>query len=69
MQELYQQLFTWSTQDVDDSISGVIIHALGMEHVLVERFNQLRSQMELYVSHEVEMDAVIITALLFKILI
>ena len=58
MMDLYQQLFSWSTQHGDDSIIGVIIHTLGMDHVLVERYNQLRSRMELSVSHEIEMDAV-----------
>ncbi|MFK0521434.1 hypothetical protein ACINKY_04410 [Paenibacillus illinoisensis] len=57
MLNLYQQLFSWSTPHVDDSILGVIAQALGTDHVLVERYNQLRSRMELYVRHEIELDA------------
>ncbi|GAB1155223.1 hypothetical protein YWY31_12480 [Paenibacillus illinoisensis] len=57
MLDLYHQLFSWSTPHVDDSILSVIAQQLGMDHVLVERYNQLRSRMELYVSHEIELDA------------
>ncbi len=54
MLELYQQLFAWSTPHVDDSILGVIVDLLGIDHRLADRFYDLRSAVELAARHELE---------------
>ncbi|MEN1984622.1 hypothetical protein [Paenibacillus hubeiensis] len=54
MEDLYQQLFAWSTPHEDDSIMGRIGFDLGINHFMIDRYSDLRSKMEMCISLELE---------------
>ncbi|OMG51525.1 hypothetical protein BK140_02450 [Paenibacillus macerans] len=52
--QLYTQLFEWSTEHQDDSLTGRISHYLGYNHPLSDKYLQLSKRMEERIFHELE---------------
>lgn len=54
--ELYQELFQWSDEHEDDSVTGRISTYLGYNHRLMEKYMQLRTRMEMGIKQELELE-------------
>lgn len=54
---LYQDLFQWSNEHEDDSVTGRISSYLGYGHPLLEKYTQLRMRMEMGMKQELELQA------------
>ncbi|MGG4342219.1 hypothetical protein [Paenibacillus lautus] len=50
--DLYTQLFQWSNEYKDDSMTGRIQHVLGYDHPLLNQYILLRTRMEMAIHRE-----------------
>lgn len=55
--DLYAQLFQWSNEYEDDSVTGRIQHVLGYDHPLLNQYILLRTRMEMAIHREMELEA------------
>ncbi|MGM1048061.1 MAG: hypothetical protein ACQEXX_18230 [Bacillota bacterium] len=55
--DLYQELFQWSNEHTDDSVTGRISSCLGYRHPLLEKYMQLRMKTEMGMRQELELQA------------
>lgn len=55
--DLYTQLFQWSNEYKDDSMTGLIQHVLGYDHRLLNQYILLRTRMEMAIHREMELEA------------
>jgi hypothetical protein len=53
--DLYAQLFQWSNEYEDDSVTGRIQHVLGYDHPLLNQYIVLRTRMEMAIHREMEL--------------
>lgn len=58
LSDLYGQLFQWSNEYEDDSMTGRIQHVLGYGHSLLSQYILLRTKMEMAIHWEMELEAV-----------
>ncbi|AWB45055.1 hypothetical protein DCC85_13030 [Paenibacillus sp. CAA11] len=54
LSDLYTQLFAWSTEHQDDSITGRIGHYFGVDHPLADKYLRLATRMEEGIFRELE---------------
>ncbi|NMF00207.1 hypothetical protein [Aneurinibacillus aneurinilyticus] len=55
--ELYKELFQWSNEHKDDSVTGRINTYFEYDHPLMEKYMQLRIRMEMGIKQELELQA------------
>lgn len=55
--DLYTQLFQWSNEYKDDSMTGRIQLVLGCDHPLLNQYILLRTRMEMTIHREMELEA------------
>lgn len=53
--DLYQELFQWSNEHEDDSVTGRINTYFGYDHPLMEKYMQLKTKMEIGIKQELEL--------------
>ncbi|MDY8025908.1 hypothetical protein [Paenibacillus polymyxa] len=56
--QLYSDLFSWSNEHHDDSIVGWMNEQLGVEHRLLDQYDELRKKIEIKMVHEIELEHV-----------